>query len=208
MTELNRLFIRGGYVKSLPEGFERLVNLTELDISANEFSEFPRSICSLSRLQHLDISQNAISALPDELYGLRSLEYLNVEKNNPLVDPAGPLPPVLTKLHWVTVRGMSLDLRSSIDPRPPKLAKEFREEVDEDDLEMFIRSRASSRITAKLRRRKKNKSSGGAPSPSFATAAAAAVAPAFTANQSSAVALAFPVNAAAEKSSSSKPQHL
>lgn len=54
-----------------------------MDLSNNEFVNFPHQLQKFEFLQYLDISENHISRLrPNALHGLQALRFLNLSKNN------------------------------------------------------------------------------------------------------------------------------
>lgn len=144
---LERLYVQNNLLTSLPDRIENLTFLCELDLARNMFAQVPVGVCELRNLCYLDMSHNTLRTLPSGLAKLTQLLYLNLDGNSDIASP----PDVLRKMHWAEVRGCPLPTTTS------KCAKPFpTREPDDEELEQFLRSRASSRITAKLRRRKKN----------------------------------------------------
>jgi len=63
------------------EIFEKLIHLTELDLSQNDLTFIPASIGKLKNLKRLNISGNKIKSLPKEFENLQSLENLDLSGN-------------------------------------------------------------------------------------------------------------------------------
>ena len=66
---------------TITDSIELFTNLTNLKISSNELTEFPKSICKLTNLKELDISWNKITSLPDCINNLTKLEKFNAGQN-------------------------------------------------------------------------------------------------------------------------------
>lgn len=54
----------------IPDGLERLLNLTHLDVSENRLEELPAAICQLVKLKTLDSNDNRLLTLPDAIGNL------------------------------------------------------------------------------------------------------------------------------------------
>eukprot|EP00003_Mantamonas_plastica_P007251 TRINITY_DN1607_c0_g1_i4.p1 TRINITY_DN1607_c0_g1~~TRINITY_DN1607_c0_g1_i4.p1 ORF type:complete len:119 (-),score=30.71 TRINITY_DN1607_c0_g1_i4:68-424(-) len=66
----------------LPQGFEHMCCLDEIDASFNQITEIPESIIALAdKLQILQLTNNQISHLPDGISQLESLRVLNMSFN-------------------------------------------------------------------------------------------------------------------------------
>jgi internalin A len=101
------LSINSSSISSIPECFEQLINLQEINIincpnlnleslwriiNNNQLSSFtisnigikeiPVELYSLKKLKHLDLSQNNISMVPVEILQLRTLNHLDLSNNN------------------------------------------------------------------------------------------------------------------------------
>lgn len=61
----------------LPISFQNLEKLNYLDISNNDFTQFPEVIIKLKTIQHLDLRDNLISSLPDSIY-IPTLKFLSI----------------------------------------------------------------------------------------------------------------------------------
>ena len=68
-------------LNSLPNEFANLQSLESLDLSQNEFQEFPKALCELKNLKGLVLSWCGLKSLPDEFANLQSLEKLNLARN-------------------------------------------------------------------------------------------------------------------------------
>lgn len=146
LNSLERLYMGGNRLCSLPLAFQFLGSLLELDLKDNELVDFPDVVCLNKRLQHLDMSGNRISALPPSLSSLKHLMSLF------LWETAIPAPPpVLQKMTSCVVLGCPLP---SASHRALSQQSLFPALDDNSELESFLRHRASSRIAARLRRRK------------------------------------------------------
>lgn len=64
----------------------KLQKLNSIDLSNNNFSEFPKQLLSLNLLT-IDLSKNNISAIPKEITKLKKLQILNVT-GNPITESA------------------------------------------------------------------------------------------------------------------------
>jgi len=66
----------------LPESICNLGALVELDVSSNDLEELPQGIGKLSKLVKVDASYNRFSFFPRALLDCTDLELLNLEENN------------------------------------------------------------------------------------------------------------------------------
>ena len=74
-----------GYFVGLPRNKDDLLNLTELDLSRNQFSEIPKEIGNLTNLNRLILSNNKLTELPKEIGNLINLTELDIS-NNKLIE--------------------------------------------------------------------------------------------------------------------------
>ena len=65
-----------GYFVEIPRNKDDLLNLTELDLSRNQFSEIPKEIGNLTNLNRLILSNNKLTELPKEIGNLINLTEL------------------------------------------------------------------------------------------------------------------------------------
>lgn len=82
LTALEKLFVSGNSLKTVPPELAQLVNLTELDLSSNEIAELPAQIGNMTGLRKLDISNNRISVFPESMYSLKKLWYIKAWGND------------------------------------------------------------------------------------------------------------------------------
>ena len=161
------LSLGGNRLSSLPTVFQFLGELLELDLKDNDFESFPDVICSLKPLRSLDMSGNRISSLPMSLKSLKHLTCL-FAWNTDIIEA----PPVVPLLHWCVVvgcpvaNGQGLGIQAKGQGLTSTTENDYLDNRHDDhhlhhssfsnQMEGFLRHRASSRITARLRRRKKN----------------------------------------------------
>lgn len=147
LDKLQALYLRGNRLSYLPNLFGRLRSLRTLDLAMNHFSEFPAVLAELRDLFSLDLAENRLRDLPMSIKQMKSLTYLNLTDNK-IESP----PEVLRNVPWMEVRGCAV-------PVAKRASMPFIITVpEEDELLGLLRSRASSNITNKLRRRKKKTS--------------------------------------------------
>lgn len=72
----------GNPLETLPSELAYLVNLKDLQIPYNNFSEIPDVVTKLTNLQTLNLYNNRISEIPDVIAGLTNLQSLNLKSNN------------------------------------------------------------------------------------------------------------------------------
>lgn len=65
-------------LKSLPDEFDQLSSLKNLNFSHNQITSFPPVILKLQGLERLDLSENALGSLPSEISQLSNLESLRL----------------------------------------------------------------------------------------------------------------------------------
>ncbi|MFM9836737.1 MAG: leucine-rich repeat domain-containing protein [Cyclobacteriaceae bacterium] len=65
---------------SLPEFFEHLPDLRELDVSINRLTTLPESLWRATQLTNLDLSFNPLKALPDGIGNMKSLTSLSLRR--------------------------------------------------------------------------------------------------------------------------------
>ena len=81
LKNLKTLSLMSCGLNSLPNEFANLQSLESLDLSQNEFQEFPKALCELKNLKGLVLSWCGLKSLPDEFANLQSLEKLNLARN-------------------------------------------------------------------------------------------------------------------------------
>jgi len=116
LTELDELDLSGNKLTELPSNFGMLEKLDELDLSGNKLTELPSSFGKLTALQTLDLSHNQLTRLPDEIGELRSLSLLNLFYNE-----LGEMPSTFGKLknlQWLNLSG-NKQLFAKIDDALP-----------------------------------------------------------------------------------------
>jgi hypothetical protein len=79
---LEKLVAKLLHLNKLPEGFRKLKNLQELDLSYNEFFEFPSQVLSCKTLVSLSLENNRINYIPTEIVKLSELQKLNISDND------------------------------------------------------------------------------------------------------------------------------
>lgn len=188
LVKLQRLYLSNNKIKMLPDLFRLLKKLTDLDLRKNEFDEFPEVICALTGMKHLSLADNYFDSIPKDLRKLRSLITMNmidtiINNDNTVLScmfwcnilgydnisrihrPISLTPPVypVEESNPVETPYFLLSLTNSSkihdDKNNENLFQKSLLNDDDDNLEDFLRNRASSRITAKLRRRKGKRSS-------------------------------------------------
>ena len=76
----------------IPDNFE-FEDLRILDLSKNDFSEFPIQVCNIVSLRNLFLGKNELKVIPDQIGKLQSLIVLDLWYN-----PIDDLPEALTQL--------------------------------------------------------------------------------------------------------------
>ncbi|KAF0196860.1 MAG: hypothetical protein FD166_2138 [Bacteroidetes bacterium] len=108
LTQINKLWISGDSIKTLPSSIinlnslvelnitecpnlqldtlfsmiSRLKNLRELDLSENGLSDLPMSLTKLTQLKELWLDDNTFTSIPESVKSLSNLEYLRFFSNN------------------------------------------------------------------------------------------------------------------------------
>jgi hypothetical protein len=156
LDSLQVLYVHRNSLRELPEEFDKLQAIKTINMSYNDFPVFPETICKLINLEFLDISCNHLADLPSPAFKkLKNLNILHVGSNPPMKTA----PKILMQMKWVDVSGCP-PVSSTAENGESKSEVLESHTLGEsyEDLELFLRSRASSRITAKLRRRNRSKS--------------------------------------------------
>ena len=81
VAQLKILIISNNYLQTLPNFFENLLQLEELDLACNEFSIFPEAIIKLTQLIYLDLGKNKLQTIPESIKNLTRLQTLSFYKN-------------------------------------------------------------------------------------------------------------------------------
>ena len=68
------LNLRENSLRELPARFSTLNNLLIVDLSHNQFRDFPLSLCETVSLQYIDISDCHISSIPSDIGKLRNVQ--------------------------------------------------------------------------------------------------------------------------------------
>lgn len=97
LVQLERLEAWGNKLKTLPKNMPNLVNLTELELSKNEF-KWPTDVCAVGSLRELGLSDNKISEIPPQIGQLQRLVALDLSYNQIKRIPAelGALPELVS----------------------------------------------------------------------------------------------------------------
>jgi hypothetical protein len=109
---------------SLPEFFEHLPDLRELDVSINRLTTLPESLWRATQLTNLDLSFNPLKELPDGIGNLKSLTKLSLRRC-----PIKTLPDALagaknlTKLIVTECEELDIDAALLVIAKLPKLQK-------------------------------------------------------------------------------------
>lgn len=89
------------YPDGLPDEIRHFVNLEELDLGGNGFTQVPDSVWALTKLKRLYIDNNQLTEFPHQICDLTDLEELSITANY-----IASIPPEiknLTKLKWITM---------------------------------------------------------------------------------------------------------
>ena len=76
------LDLSNNQLSKLPESICNLTALVELDVSSNDLEDLPQDIGKLSKLTHVNASHNQLKCFPLALFDCTNLEVLNLEKND------------------------------------------------------------------------------------------------------------------------------
>lgn len=131
LTKLQRLIMKGNFLKYVPSSIGKCLKLQELDlsgamklnsyippelfllrelkilnISGNYFTEISKEIKGLKNLRKLIIQRNALLRIPDELFKLKRLESLQFSDN--YLEELPPLIKCLKKLKYIDLQGNKL----------------------------------------------------------------------------------------------------
>ncbi|HWA35762.1 MAG TPA: leucine-rich repeat domain-containing protein [Cyclobacteriaceae bacterium] len=107
---------------SLPEFFEHLPELRELDVSINKLEQLPESLWRATQLTKLDLSHNPLKILPEGIGNMKALRSLSLRGC-----PIEMLPGALTgakNLSWLVLTEcdkLDVDAALSVIARLPKL---------------------------------------------------------------------------------------
>ena len=80
-TFLDKLYMNGNKLTSLPAAIGRLKNLNHLDVSNNQIGELPPELGMLVNLKTLLAFDNNLQSLPHELGALYQLDVIGIEGN-------------------------------------------------------------------------------------------------------------------------------
>ncbi|KAK3591273.1 hypothetical protein CHS0354_004320 [Potamilus streckersoni] len=80
LKKLETLSLENNCLSGLPDSFQNLVNLIQLNLSHNQFINFPAPLCQLRKLDAVDLSRNRITYLPENISTCQSIE-INLNQN-------------------------------------------------------------------------------------------------------------------------------
>ena len=81
LAHVQRLYLNGNRLISLPESIGNLIQLQVLDLSNNQLTSLPDSIGKLYRLKTLGLNGNLLESLPKSIWNLTKLRLLNLRRN-------------------------------------------------------------------------------------------------------------------------------
>jgi len=99
LASLTKLDLSNNEIAILPDTFELMINLCDLNLSKNRISKIPRGLCCqilAGKLKSLNLSENMIEMLPNYFCQLTQLVTLNVNKNKLRL-----LPPSFGKIKYL-----------------------------------------------------------------------------------------------------------
>ena len=102
--------------------FERMRNVTKLNLDKNHFSSLSSQICNLEKLEYLSIAKNPLSSIPATISSLTELRFLDIRECN-----LRKLPPEL----WFCYRLDTLNVSSNLletFPKPPTIQQATQQE--------------------------------------------------------------------------------
>jgi adenylate cyclase len=109
---LSNLNIEKAKLAALPDNlFQKIPNLTKLNLDKNHFVSLSPHIGMLTKLEHLSIAQNLLNSLPADIGRLTELRYLDLRENN-----LNALPAQI----WFAKRLETLNLSSNVLNSFPK----------------------------------------------------------------------------------------
>jgi|GEM_PF-1833774 len=104
LSELTHLNLAANELTSLPESLSELTNLVDLDLTSNNFVDFPEAITSMTALRELGLGRNwNLTNIPDGIGDLKELECLYVWGTS--VSSCSPRLGELTNLRELHVSG-------------------------------------------------------------------------------------------------------
>jgi len=81
IKSLHSLFLPSNHIKTVPKEIAEL-DLSELYLDDNQFTDFPIHVIQLKKLHSLNLSENFLTSLPDNIIDLTNLFELNLSDNN------------------------------------------------------------------------------------------------------------------------------
>lgn len=100
---LERLYLDGNRIQTMPNSIANLTELIELSISNNELTQMPDPIANIGNLEILDLSRNHFSELPAGILKMKNLRTLDL-RHNEIKDLPEEIKQ-LTKLQTVYIYG-------------------------------------------------------------------------------------------------------
>lgn len=79
--KIEKIFFAKNKISELPEGFEKLTSLKEINLSSNLFKSIPIILGQIVSLTSLVMNESNLTEIPQELKTLTNLETLSLEKN-------------------------------------------------------------------------------------------------------------------------------
>ena len=106
--------------------FERMRNVTKLNLDKNHFSSLSSQICKLQRLEYLSIAKNPLCSLPTTVGTLTEIRFLDIRECN-----IKKLPPELWFCHRLDTLNVSSNLLETF-PKPPAAQSASHPEAQPD----------------------------------------------------------------------------
>lgn len=78
LRNLHRLTLKRSQIEALPDGFSRLKNLVEVDLSSNNLNHIPRVLFDMPQIEILRLGKNKISQIPEEITRMKNLRVLDL----------------------------------------------------------------------------------------------------------------------------------
>ena len=106
------LDLSNNQLSTLPDSICKLSSLIELNVSSNDLEELPRDIGKLSKLKRVDASSNRLKFFPCALLDCTQMEVLNLEHNSIGCVPS-EIALKLTNLHKLLLDGNPMGKKSA-----------------------------------------------------------------------------------------------